>query len=249
MKPGISVPVQMFIDAQQHQYSRKLKLFIALKLLYKNGKAKLDDNELLFIELVEEIRCRKTTLKYLQFLLDKGWIDYNSKTGYYILKSFDRIRGEMGWKVRMAFPVDFYTYGNIRAVTGAVIYGYLHKDFWRKVRRKKSVQIKGSTYHFLSPNYNPFEAKAPISVLGINKIFQISPSTASRLKNKAGDHQLLSIQKNFSDIIPHKKAMELCLKYNDMRNNLICREGKTRLQLIDTVLPLFLFSKRKKLKA
>ncbi|MBO2543197.1 hypothetical protein J0871_02090 [Salegentibacter sp. BDJ18] len=117
--------------------------------------------ELLFLELTEEISSRKTTLKYVHFLLKKGWLRYNARTGYYIIKSFERLREENNWEARNSFPVDFDSYRNIKAITGAIIYGYLHKDFWRKVRRKKSVQIKGSTYHFLSPHFNYREAPAP----------------------------------------------------------------------------------------
>ena len=248
MNSEISVPIQLFIDAQQKGYTKKLQFFLSLKLLYRCGKTKLDDGELLFLELTEEISSRRTTLKYIRFLVEKGWLKYNTRTGYYIIKSFERIREENNWKTRLSFPVDFNSYQNIKAITGAILYGYLHKDFWRKVRRKKSVQIKGSTYHFLSPHFNYKEAPAPLSVLGICSIFHISPSTASRLKKRAVKQQLLMVQKNYGDRVPDKKAMELCLKYNDKRNNIVFHQGNYRFQLIDTILPLFLFKKRQKLK-
>ncbi|SHF46068.1 hypothetical protein SAMN05444483_101196 [Salegentibacter echinorum] len=248
MTSEISVPIQLFIDAQQKGYAKKLQFFLSLKLLYNCGKTKLDEEELLFLELTEEISSRKTTLKYIEFLLEKGWLTYNAKTGYYIIKSFERIRSENNWEVRLSFPVDFNSYQNIKAITGAIIYGYLHKDFWRKVRRKKSVQIKGSTYHFLSPHFNYKEAPAPLSVLGIGSIFQISAATASRLKNCALKQKLLKVNKNYGAMIPNKMALELCLGYNDKPNNIVFVQGSYRFQLIDTILPLFLFKRRKKLK-
>ena len=125
----------------------------------------MEEDELLFIELIEEIRCRKTSLGYIQFLREKGWLMFNEKTGYYLLKSFERIRRENNWEVNLAFQINNSSYKNIKAVTGAVIYGYLHKDFWRKLKRKKSVRLKGSTYHFLSPKLNYKEKPAPVSVL------------------------------------------------------------------------------------
>jgi len=248
MTSEISVPIQLFIDAQQQGYAKKLQFFLALKLLYKYGKTKLDNEELLFLELTEEISSRKTTIKYIDFLVQKGWLKYNTRTGYYIIKSFDRIRSENNWKVRLSYALDFESYQNIKAITGAIIYGYLHKDFWRKVRRKKSVQIKGSIYHFLSPHFNYKEAPAPLSVLGIGNIFQISVATASRLKKCALKHKLLEVKKNYGSKIRNKKAMELCLDYNDKPNNIVFVEGSYRFQLIDTILPLFLFKKRQKLK-
>ncbi|MDT0645707.1 hypothetical protein RM545_03310 [Zunongwangia sp. F260] len=248
MNQEISVPIEFFIHAQQKGYAKKLQFFLSLKLLYRSGKARLNDGELLFLELTEEIHSRRTTLNYIKFLVEKGWLQYNAKTGYYIIKSFDRIRRENNWRVRLSFPVDFDSYRNIKAITGAILYGYLHMDFWRKVRRKKSVQIKGSTYHFLSPHFNYKEAPAPLSVLGICNIFKISASTASRLKDYAKKHNLLEVRKNYGTIVPNKKAMELCLKYNDKGSNIVYHQGNYRFQLIDTILPLFLFKKRQKLK-
>ncbi|MEP6262672.1 MAG: hypothetical protein ABJ092_13945 [Gillisia sp.] len=248
MTSEISVPIQMFIDAQQKGYAKKLQFFLSLKLLYRSGKARLNIQELLFLELTEQIGSRKTTMRYVDFLIKKGWLQLNSKTGYYIIKSFERIRMEEGWEVRLAFPVNFESYRNIKAITGAILFGYLHKDFWRKLRRKKRVQIKGSTYQFLSPKFNYHQSPAPVSVLGLHRIFKISPSTASRLKAKAEENTLLKVKKNYGEIVPNKKAMERCLKYNDSRNNIVFFKGKYRFQLIDTVLPLFLLTKRQKLK-
>ena len=245
----LSVPIQFFIDAQQHGYGKKLSLFLFLKLIYRDGKTQLSKEELIWIQNHSKIKCRKTLLRYLDFLIKKGWIRHNAKTGYYILKSFDSIRKEQGWKVRLAFPVDIDCFNSIKAITGAILYGYLHRDFWRKVRRKKSVRLKGSTYHFLSPKFNPQNSPAPLSVLGTSSIFQISPATASRLKDLAQKQKLLKVQKNYGTIVPNKKAMDLCLKYKDSRNNVVYHEGNYRFQIIDTILPLFLFKHRAKLKA
>lgn len=244
----LSVPIQLFIDAQQHGYGKKLQLFLFIKLVFRDGKTQLSNDELFWIRHYSGIKCRRTLLRYLNFLIEKGWIRHNGKTGYNILKSFDSIREEQNWKVRLAFPVDLDSYKSIKAITGAILYGYLHRDFWRKVRRKKSVQIKGSTYHFLSPKFNPVDSPAPLSVLGTGSIFQISPSTASRLKDLAQKQKLLEVHKNFGRIVPNKKAMELCLKDNDKRSNIVFHQGNYRFQLIDTILPLFLFKRRPKLK-
>lgn len=209
---------------------------------------RLNEKDLLFIEYVEQIKCRKTTLKYISFLQEKSFITFNKKTGYYVINSFDKIRIFHNWDVRLAFPIDLSNYNKIQAVTGAVIYGYLHKDFWRYVKSKKSVQIKGSTYHFLSNTFNYKKHLAPVSVIGVNKIFGISISTASRLKTAAYKENFIKLKKNFGEAIPNKQLMELVLEYNDSANNIVFHQGHYRLQLIDTVCPLFYFMKRTKLK-
>ncbi|MGY5847958.1 hypothetical protein ACW6QP_11125 [Salegentibacter sp. HM20] len=181
--------------------------------------------------------------------MGKGWIRKNEKTGYYILKSLDKIREEEDWTVRKAFPIDIFNYHDIKAITGAAIYAYLHLSFWRKTRRKKSVQIKGSTYHFLSPRFNFSEQGAPIALSGLASIFKVSEATASRLKKLADTSGLIEVKKQYSKESLNQKAMQRCLKYNDTSKNLVYIDGGYRLQLIDTIFPLFPFITRKKLNA
>ncbi len=219
-----------------------------LKLLYREGKTKLDINDLLFIECVEQIKTRTRTEKYIRLLLELGFIGFNEKTGFYSLTSFDKIRMLHEWEVRLAFPIDYLSYYKTKAVTGAVIYGYLHKDFWRKVKRKKSVRIKGSTYNFPTSTLNYKKHYAPVSVIGINKIFKISNSTASRLKKAAADEKFIKLKKNYSspikDVVTEKELNRLY----DLPNNIVFSRGSYRLRLIDTIYPLFYFIKRKRMK-
>ena len=246
--PQLSVPLELLVDAQQKGYMKKLRFFLLLKLMYPSGKFRLRRRNLQFIELADHIRSRKTTINYLRFLLEKSWLVYNARTGFYILKSFERIRKENEWKIRWAVPVHYGNYTKLKAVTGAVIYGYLHKDFQRKLRRKKSVLVKGGTYHFRSCGFSHKAQPAPVSVYGAANLFGISVSTASRLKLAAEKEEYLAVKKNYSERIINKKSMMRSLKYNDMRNNIVFHNGQYRFQLIDTVFPLFLFVRRKKLK-
>lgn len=238
----------MFIDAQKFGYQNELKFFLLLKLMYREGKTFLNEKDLQFLECIEQIKTRATTNKYIGLLLELGYIKYNDKTNYFILNSFDKIRMFHGWEVRLAFPIDYSNYYKVKAVTGAVIYGYLHKDFWRKAKREKSVQIKGSTYNFPTSTFNYKAQYAPVSVIGVNIIFKISNSTASRLKKAAAEEQFIKLKKNFGEVIKNKKIMELNIKYNEAPNNMVFHKGKYRMQLIDTIYPLFDFIKRKKLK-
>jgi hypothetical protein len=67
MPRELSVPIQLFIDAQQKFYAKKIRFFLLLKLHYNCGKTRLEEDELLFIEFAEEIRCRKTSQGYIEF--------------------------------------------------------------------------------------------------------------------------------------------------------------------------------------
>ena len=238
----------MFIDAQQQGYSKKLRFFIFLKLVYPEGKTKFSNTDLQFLELCENIN-RKTTLSYLEFLAEKGWITLNTRTGYYLIKSFDKIRKENDWNSRLAFPADYYNYQNIKAVTGAVLYSYLHKGFWRSLAKRKSVQIMGSTFHFPHARFNYKRELAPVSVSRVHKFFEVSPATASTLKSSAAKAGLLRVKKNYGSMVYNKPAMLRSLNYADKKANIVYHNGNYHFQLIDTVCPLFYFTKRKSLEA
>mgnify|MGYP003114090220 CR=1 FL=1 len=244
----VSVPVWCFIDAIQNNYSRKLQFFILLKLVYPEGKSKLTARELSFLELTDGIG-RKTTEKYLQFFIKKSWIYYNPKTQYYILKSFDRIRKENKWQNRLAFPVGYHNYQQVKAVTGAVLYSYLHRGFWRRLAKRKSVQIMGSTYNFPHSKFNFKRKPAPVSVSWISNFFGISQASASLLKSEAENIHLLKVKKNYGTLIADKINMLKSLKYDESKPNIVWHKGHYRFQLIDTIYPLFYFTKRKSIKA
>jgi hypothetical protein len=110
-----------------------------LKLTFTEGKVKLDSRGLSIIEYMLQIKCRKTSLQYIQHLQELNFLTYNERTGYYTINSFEKIRQFHDWKVRQAFAIDYLTFHKIQAITRTVIYGYLNKYFWRKVEREKSV--------------------------------------------------------------------------------------------------------------
>ncbi|MEP2237464.1 MAG: hypothetical protein ABJI22_03820, partial [Maribacter sp.] len=175
-----------------------------LKLLYPEGKTKLEHKDLLFIEGAHQIKSRKTTKKHISALLEKQFLIYNPRTGYYIIKALDKIRSMQHFKTRLSFPIGYQNYNKLDAVTGAVLYGYLHKDFWREVKQKKSVQIKGSTYNFPKVNFNYKTKLAPVSVYSLKQIFNIPIATASRLKSAAKTEQYLKVKPNYEEISSEK---------------------------------------------
>jgi hypothetical protein len=244
LNKSIAVPVHLFVDAQQKGYNNQLKFFIATKILFPIGKSKLDNNELQLIEKAINLKSRKTSKSNLKFLIEKGWIIYNNTTKYYIFKSFNKINIENEFQSKLFFPIQLNYINNFKAITGAVIYGYLYLDFKRKLKKKGSVLINGDTYNSKSFKYIVF---APVSVLSIKKIFNISPATASRLKIAAMEQGFIEVKKNFT-ISPINNGIFKVLKYNDKSNRVFYKDGKFQYQEIDTIKIDFIFLKRKKLK-
>ena len=50
MTNKLSVPIELFIKAQQEGFKQELRFFLLLKLVYPNGKTKLGREELLFLK-------------------------------------------------------------------------------------------------------------------------------------------------------------------------------------------------------
>ena len=245
MRP-IKVPVQLLISAQQEHYVSRLRFFLLLKMMYPQGKTKFTWGEMRAIQQVLRIKSEKTMKSYVRFFEQKGWLRMNTKTGYYIIKSFDRIREENYWRMRTAIlllPLDLY---RLKAFIGAGVYAYLHSIYLKRQREKESVQKKGRTYHFLLSGRGRKKA-VPVSVNGVEKIFKISKAIASRLKKAAEKERLIKVKKHYSKPIS-KEVGKWSLKYNDLPQNIVFRRRKYRLQLTDTITPLFSFTSRKKMK-
>jgi hypothetical protein len=109
------------------------------------------------------------------------------------------------------------------------------------------VQIKGCTYYFLSPKFNYKKQYAPVSIYGVNQLFNISTATASRLKNNAFKEGYIKLKKNYSDPVDGQILIKKLKALYDITPNIVYKKGKYREQLIDTTYPNFHFKKRKSL--
>lgn len=226
------------------------RVFITLKHLYPEGKSKLTKEEINYISIVLKLNP-KTIKANLKRLINLNWIHKNNKTQYYIFHSIDSIRLQNEWYSRASIEIESVDTYNIRAILGAALYGYLHKDFWRKVKKskRKGVRIKQRTYHFPHPSFNFKIESAPISVNGVNAIFNIPIAKASRIKSLAQAYNYIEVTKTFREL--HITKFDLMgLKEFDLvaTNNIIFKDNKYYLQEIDHIVPLFNIRKRKKLE-
>lgn len=175
------------------------------------------------------------------------WIKYNAATNYYILVSFDKIRQKHDWESRVSLPCEIEDISNIQAFIGAAVFTYLHKIFWRKVKREKSVRLKGRAYHFLSPSFNYLNSHAPIATTGIEKLFGISRSKASKLKREAFKMGYITVKKDFKELSYSDTELKLLIKYGDISPNIKHFKDQFHLQLIDLVFPNIYPKRRHKL--
>ena len=236
----------MCIWVAQNNEERLFKFFLFVKILYKSGKTKFSEIEIQGIATMMNYADVRPLKAFIDKLIELGWIKKNEKTGYYILSSFDQLRIENGWVSRASLECSIDEISNIKAFVGSAVYTYLHKDFWRRVKREKSVLIKGRTYHFLSPSFNYKKNYAPVATTGIEALYNISKSKASDLKYAAMEAKYILVKKDF-DISNLDVDPKLLIKYCDAPKNTRKVNGKVALQLIDLVLPTIEVRKRPKL--
>ena len=232
----------------QNNLENPFRFYLLLKLMYTSGKLKFTKQEIQFLALAIGVTT-KTIRIYIKQLEELKWIQLNTKTKYYLIHSIDRLRKNNDWESRASIEFYFEDIHRIRAILGAAIYGYLHKDFWRKVKRERVVQIKGCTYHALSSSFNYKNHNAPISVYGVRKIFNISIAKISRLKTLSHNEGLIKVEKVYEKYDIDKLHALMIKKYHPERTrNLIYKDGIYQLQQIDHILPLFDLRRRKKLE-
>lgn len=223
------------------------QFYLLLKLIYTKGNTKLCLIERqALVKILGYSDCRPFNIN-LKRLIDLGWIRLNTRNKYYYLKSIDSIRKEYNWDSRTSIAIKWKDLNRVDAVIGSAIYTYLHKAFWRKVKKEKRVYLKGKTYHFLFPSFNYKTESAPVATTGIQELFNISKTKASRLKHKAEQHNLVSVTKSYSDRLFTEEEIKHYKKDDDQDSNFIKMKDGYRLQQIDQVLPKIPLTKRHKL--
>jgi len=238
----------MCIWSAQNNREANLQFFLFLKLIYPSGKSKLTQHEIHGIRTMMNFSDIRPIKKHIQELIEIKWITYNNKTGFFIFSAFDKIRENNNWESRVCVHAKLSDLNQFRAFIGATIYAYLHKDFWRKVKREKRVCLRGRTYHFLSPSFNYLNQPAPIALDGVEQIFQISKSKASLLKRLAHKAGYIVVTPDYEDAgISPSEAMMLQKTLDQSKKTLFRKGDKYVFRSIDLILPKIDLFRRHKL--
>lgn len=242
------VPVQLCIYVSRNNLENSLRLFVLLKLCNPSGKLKMENKvlEVLATTLGVSVRTVRNNMRRLKAM---GWIRKNGKTQYYILYSYDRIRVQYNWTSRASVEIYKEDVIRLRDKLGAVPYAYLYNDIKRKGKKERSVLFSRGTNHSLLPSFTTKKQKyLPISVNGVEKLFGISRSKASRMKIRAAKTGFLKVKKNFEKTDLSIFYVNL-MSQNDefLRKKIVYRRGNYYLQKPDLIKPMLRLRKRKKL--
>lgn len=241
------MPVTLCIYTAEECLESDLRFFLLLKFLYPEGKIR---NSKIDLEAIRQISGYSTNsyLKHkISQLITLRWLKWNNKTGYFLINSFEQIRTQNHWPQRSGVRVKFNDLNKLNSIIGGALYGYLYHDFWRKFRRDKVVRIKGRTFNSLPAYLHEFGKYAPVATTGVNSIYDISQSKASRLKHDAALSGLIEVKKYYLETNLNADEVRSIRKHDPESKNLVIKKGKVYLQLVDLILPRFEFKKRKKL--
>ncbi len=191
------MPVSVIILVTKNCHERIFVLYLLLKMYFPDGK--FTPSKELFVKLAANLNYKSSASiqSLYKKLIEKKWVVENQKTGFVIIRSFSIFESELNSVSRLGYEIHFDELKKFRAVTGAVVFGYLHRLFWRNLFKKKSVQIKGCTYDLPKGKFRFYlDRKVPIALSGVQKILGISIKKASEIKHFALKYNYLDIDKN-----------------------------------------------------
>lgn len=206
MSYKINVPVGFCVDVASNNQESEAKVFLIMKMLFKEGKLKLSRKQKNLISEITGYKHLKSLKRITEVLIAKGWVKENKKTGYFILTSLKSIKEVRSFRSKLSSPCILNNLNNFKAFLGGVIFTYCYKMNIRRAiaTRRSESKIYGGSYH--SPSGSSKKKYfAEVSVLGVEKLFGISKSKAGEMRSEAikegyieGRQNLLEININLS---------------------------------------------------
>lgn len=211
MYKTLNIPLEASQTAIREGYLHELRVYLALK--FQAGDGQIRSSEIDYTQLCElsGFQDQRTIEKHINTLLDLNWIGKDSTWTF--IRSFERLRSKLEATSRTAVeirPQDIPTVHEF--LLGAKIG---HSARAKRYARKKpgakptSKQLNGKTY-----------TPSQISCSLIGEWFGYSPSTASRVKQKAKaigyldyTHQSKPLDILQADLSAYMKSMGLDREY------------------------------------
>lgn len=211
------------------------------------GKTKLTRIDKQVISQLLDYLDQRPIERHLRKLEELAWIRENKKTGMTLILSIGKINYTGKGISRASVKCRISEISNIYGFVGAAIYSYLYFDFWRRVKSKRVVCLKGRTYHALSSSFNYRNKYAPIALLGVQKIFNLSTKKAANLKQAAREQGYIKVKKTYGQLKLTKSEKNLKMKYDyHEKERFVYVKNSYQTQEIDHILPLLDLYKRKK---
>jgi hypothetical protein len=239
MYNSIDVPVGFSIHLASSNREQVGRVLLAMKMIFIEGKTKLTRNQIKLINNLLGYKQPKRIRAWIKKLQELEWIKFNRKTGYFILKSLQKLPEVKRLKANSKFPCIASCLNNIRAFIGGTIFIYLWiiNNNKRKIKSEGGEPYNGGSFHplgFSSRSKSVFWAE--VSLNGINKMFGISQTKVSKLRKLAKEEGYIKVRENFQRLDYDKKIKTARLR--QLGINAVFRNGKHWEQKPSLVYPL-----------
>jgi len=223
----IPIDIIQFILAE-----RKAKAFQVYVLMNHttSGYFKADESTMKYIMNICKIKSKKTINKYLEDLIELGFLGHHQSIYY--------IRSVRNLTSRAKYSVEYY-HGfnkNWKAYLCGAFIGFLalHQQIRLQAERHK----RGEARMFKKAHSNQLPPSFPVSLKSIATILNMSKANALNIKNLANPYIKIVRKKPTYMNLPIES-----LKYSNM-SNLFQIGNKVYQQPPDEVIPLLIYKKR-----
>lgn len=231
------IPIELCQFVLRKKLSKPFQLYIALKLQC-DGIIRIGKQDRMEIASQLGLKSIKTIDSNLQKLIELNWIGHNKVTGWYFIRSYNRLNEKYGFNRRLAAEfrqadIKILKPFIIGAVIGSLIISQKRKSKAVEPTRGGSVQVALDFF--------------PVANDVLVKILKIRKSTACSYKKLANKHGFIKIVSTFKDtkiLAKHIRAFRMA---NPETNAIAIKKNKTIVfRGIDHVMCLVNFRRRKK---
>ncbi|WP_148561727.1 hypothetical protein [Pontibacter korlensis] len=238
----------------------ELRLYVALKLSF-SGKIRGKKSMFEPMKDLHGAKSRNTFNKRLEKLKQLNWIGYNNASGYYFIRSYERVGSDLGLRSSTCAEFNIRHLTNFRMFVFAAIVG-------KKIKSIEYARRKRKGEHRLVPKYwertnpslpLPFPNYTGLPVSAMMELTGKARSWCSDLKNLAEEAGLLQTKERLItvDVVPKNPYIKEWLRdeypdcYGRFSTKIIKRgkhAGMVRIleQMPDEIIPLIRYRKRKR---
>jgi hypothetical protein len=199
----LQIPMQITRYVFHNDLVKPFAIFLYLKF-FTSGKFHQDTTYLTEAGNYLGIKDKRTFKTHFRRLLDLNWIGFNPKTGYYFIRSFDRIRAENGFKSRQAVTLWHYNLKKLHSfIVGAILSAEINRQRYashkESKRRTRPAVLKRDA---ASPARNAKKGVLDYFGLGLEAICKLlnwKKTRASQLRAMAAKDGFIQVKHQFQD--------------------------------------------------
>lgn len=180
MYQSLNLPLELTQDIVKRDLLKPFKVYLSLKFI-SDGQIRLSDVDFQKVANLSGFKDTRTVKKHLQTCIDLNWIGTDRE--WFFIRSFDRLRKDRQATSRSAIEISTNDIPNLlELLLGAkIVHRHKAKRFALKIPTAKPKPEPYSSLNNQPKTYGSLKVSCSL----IGDWFNFSPSTATRLKQRA----------------------------------------------------------------